>query len=175
MCSCTLLPHCYTQMGDSGTLACSHHPADSQVTDPQLSAPAEGRVRGSLQAAPPLGGSVVDPAESVQSEDKLVSEAADMERTDGEETRAEVADSTDAGRRSGDPSGSPDPLAPAEADAAVGGAHSCRPAPSQQPQGPIGEFGPACRVCLWLHPGTAPPWLQPSCFTVSYLILCVNI
>lgn len=132
-------------MRDSGTLACSHHPADSQVTDPQLSAPAEDRVRGSLQAAPPLGGSAVSsaphPAEIVQSEDKLVSEAADMERTDGEETRAEGADSTDAGRRSGDPLGSPDRLAPDEADAVVAGAHSCRPAPGQQPQGPIGEFG----------------------------------
>lgn len=184
MCRCTLLPHCYTQIGDSGTLACSHHPADSQVTEPELSTPAEDRVRGPSQASPPLGGSAVSGASgatvSIQSEDKLVSEAADMERKDGEETRTEGADSPAAGRRSGDPSGSPDPLAPAVADAAVVAAESCGPAHGQQavtqwPQEPIGESGPARPVCPWLRPGTAPPWLRPSYFAVSYLILCVNI
>ena len=97
VCRCTLLPHCYTQMGDCGALVCSHHPADSQVTEPELWAAAENRLRGPAQAAPRLGGSAVSSAAcytgSIQSEDKLVSEAADMDRQDGEEARGEGADS----------------------------------------------------------------------------------
>lgn len=195
MCCCTLLPHCYTQVGDSGTLVCSHHPADSQVTKPELSASAGNRVRRSPQTAPCLGGSAVGSAprytESIQSEDKLVSEAADMERKDGEETSAEGADS-----RSGDLSGSPDPVAPAVADSAVGEAESCAPAPgpseaavqqevTQRPQEQIGESGatPGCKCSPSSIP-VAPPKdstslaageRTPSYSAVGYLFLYVNI
>lgn len=180
LCRCSLLPHCYTHMGDSGTLVCSHHPADGQVTEPEPSAPAGNRVRGSPQAALPLGGSgavgsAARDTESTQSEDKLVSEAADMEGKDGEETSAEGADSPAGGQRTGgrgDPSGSRDPRAPAVADAALAEAESLGPAPkvTQWPQEQIGKSGPTPRctsspcsipVLGWASSHPQPPWLRP--------------
>lgn len=123
MCHCTLLPHWCTQRGDSSALVCSHHPAHAQVTEPEVSAPAENRVRGSPQAVRFLGGSAVGSTtgytESTQSAVKLASEAADTEEKGGEETGAEGADSTAAGQRSADPSGSPDPPAPAALEEAA--------------------------------------------------------
>lgn len=131
MCHCTLLPHWCTQRGDSGFLVCSHHPADVQVTEPELSGSVENRLRGSSKAVRSLGDSAVSSAacytEGTQSGDKLASEAADREEKGGEETDAEGADGTASGQRSADPS---DPPGPAVADAPVEEAESCGAASS---------------------------------------------
>lgn len=131
MCHCTLLPHWCTQRGDSGFLVCSHHPADLQVAEPELSGSVENRLRGSSKVVRSLGESAVSSAtgytERTQSGDKLASEAADREENGGEEMGAEGADGTASGQGLADPS---DPPAPAVADAAVEEAESCGDASS---------------------------------------------
>lgn len=97
MCRCTLLPHWCTPRGDSGSLVCSHHPADSQMTEPELSAPPRSEAGG------PTGAASLT-SESVQPNDRLASETPDAEEQGGEEAGA-----AGEGQRSGDTSGSPNP------------------------------------------------------------------
>lgn len=162
------------------------------MTESELSGPAENWVTGSSQAVCSLGGSAVSSAtgytEGTQSVDKLASEAVILEEKGVGERGAEGADSTASGQKLADPSGSPDPPAPAIADAAMKEAESCGAASSpldatvqqevsQQPpelstctQEQGGEHGPAskCKPGPSVVP-VAPPRASISQTTNSSL------
>lgn len=156
MCRCTLLPYCYTQMGDSGTLVCYHHLADSQVTKLSASAEAADMERKDGEETSAEG---ADSAAGGQrsghpsgSPDPLAPAVAD----------AAVGEAESCGP------------APGPSEAAM---------QQEVAQEKIGESGPTpgCKSSPPSIPVLSPATSlaagerTPSYFAVGYLFLCVNI